>query len=322
MSGRAGAASPEMAAPGLAQPGLLACLSALTYVGVRRATRQLRGIARKPWPLLGLLAGIALFAGLQVLALDAVGEQGALDPSLLDPVLRFAPLLLAAALFASTFSTPLRLQVADVSWVLTAPGGSRALFARALLLRPLGYAAIGYLGASIARWSVGRPVNEVWKIALVAAAAGLALRLVSFGGHILVLRARAAVALRALAVIWGIGLLLAAVVELPGGGWLGLRPVVQSLLAGALQPSQLSGQWLLLVLAVLLAASMALVALVRGYEERARVAARQIAEAQEALRRFRSGQQLSLTQFRTGSGSCDRCPRCCGWAPPPPSSAS
>jgi len=125
----------------------------------------------------------ALFVGLQLLALDRVGEQDALDPSLLDPVLRFAPLLLAAALFFSTFSTPLRLQVADVSWVRTAPGGGRALFARALLLRPLGYAAIGYLGASIARWSLGRRVNEVWKIALVAAAAGLALRLTTCGSR-------------------------------------------------------------------------------------------------------------------------------------------
>jgi hypothetical protein len=303
MSGHAAGASPASSAPGAARAGLLACFSALTYVGVCRATRQLRGIAGKPWPLLGLLAAIALFAGLQLLALDRVGEQGALDPSLLDPVLRFAPLLLAAALFFSTFSTPLRLQVADVSWVLTAPGGGRALFARALLLRPLGYAAIGYLGASIARWSLGRPVNEVWKIALVAAAAGLALRLVSFGGHILVVRARAAVALRAVAVTWGIGLVLAAVVDLPGGGWLGLRPVVRPLLAGVLQPSQLSGQRLLVVMAVLLVASVALVAAARGFEERARLAARHIAEAQEALRRFRSGQQLSLTQFRTGSGS-------------------
>jgi len=121
---------------------------ALAYVGARRWRRRLR-----PWQVLALLAGVALMSGLQVLALRRVGTEGAPDPALLEPVLRFAPLLLPALLLMSTFSTPVRLEVADVSWVLTAPGGARALLARALLLRPLGYAV---MPCSVPRSHAGR----------------------------------------------------------------------------------------------------------------------------------------------------------------------
>jgi len=154
------------------------------------------------------------------------------------------------------------------------------------------------LGASIARWALGRPLSEVWKVALAGAAIGLALRLVSFGGHILVVRARAAIVLRALAVSWGGALLVAALHGFPGGARLGLRPVLERLLTGALQPAQISALWLLAALAVLLAATAALVAAARGFEERAQTLARQIAEAQESLRRSRSGQELTTITFR------------------------
>ncbi len=294
------------AVPSVARPergGMLACLSAMSYVGVRRWARRLRGVAGKPWPLLGLLVGVALFAGLQLLALDQLRPQAAPDPAVLDPVVRFVPLVLPILLFNSTFHSPLRLRVAAVSWVLTAPGGTRAAFLAALLLRPVRYAVIGYLATLVSRWSLGLTLTEAWKVALVGAAIGLVLRLTSFGGHILVVRARAALALRALAVAWGVGMLAGAVVGFPGSGWLGLRPLVGWLLVGAVRPERLSPVGLLMLLAGLVAAAGTLVAAARGYEERAETAARQIDEAQVTMRRSRSGQELMEKQFRTGQVS-------------------
>lgn len=283
-----------------AQSGVPACLVAMAYVGARRWDRRLRGVAGKPWALLGLFAGVALLASLQVLALERMGRQAGPDPGLLDPVVRFAPLLLPALLLMSTFSTPLRLHVADVSWVLTAPGGARAVFLSTLMLRPVRFAIIGYLGTVVSRWWLELAPTDAWKVALVAAAVGLVLRLVSFGGHILVVRARAHVALRVLAVAWGVGLLVTAVIDVPGGGWLGLRPLLGWLLAGVLAPERLAPIALLILLTGLIAGTGALVAAARGFEERAEAAARQIAEAQETMRRSRSGQELAATQFRTG----------------------
>ena len=268
-------------------------LSALVYISARRWRRRAR-----IWPLLGVLVGIALIAGVQALALSRVDDQGALDPAVLDPFLRFAPLLLPVLLLTSTYSTPLRLEVAEVSWVLTAPGGARALLARALLLRPVGYAAVGLLGASLARSLSGRSLQDVWKVALVGAVVGLAMRLISFGAHLLVVRAGAAVAIRGLALSWGGVLLLAALRDLPGGDWLGLRSVLERLVDVALQPAQHSATWLLVALGVLLAATLALVASARGFEERAQLVARQVAEAQEAQRGSLGRQELAATPLR------------------------
>lgn len=282
---------------------------ALAYVSARRWKRRVR-----LWPLIGLLAGVALLAGLQALALRRVDAQGTLDPAVLDPFLRFAPLLLPALLLMSTFSTPLRLEVAEVSWVLTAPGGTRALLTRALLLRPVGYAAIGFLGASLARSVSGRPLQDVWKVALVGAVIGLVMRLLVFGAHLLVVRARAAVALRALALAWGGTLLASAFTDLPGGSALGLRPVLERMVAVALDPAGTSAIWLLVMLAVLLTATVVLVATARGFEEPAQALARQIAEAQEALRRSPSGEQIAKPlrrKVRSLSGLSARS----GWSP-------
>jgi hypothetical protein len=161
-----------------------ASLLALGFVGLRRAARQLRGDMGRPWVLLGLAAAVAVVAGLQMRALDGVGATQAPGSGLTDPVLRVAPLALPAVLLASTFSTPLRLQIAEASWVLTAPGGARALLARGLLIQPLAVAVVGIAGTSIARWSLGRPLHDVWKVALAGAVVGLALRLLALGGHV------------------------------------------------------------------------------------------------------------------------------------------
>jgi hypothetical protein len=276
-------------------------LAALGYVGVRRSARRISSDARRPWALLALASGVAVVAALQALALDRTDAHGELDPGVLDALLSFGPLVLPALLFVSTFSSPLRLQVADVSWVLTAPGGARAVVARDLLLRPLTFAAVGVAGTSIARASVGRPLGDVWKVALAAAAAGLALRLVSFGGHLLVVRAGAALALRALAVAWGGAILAAAALDLPGGDALALRPLLEPLVTGVLDPSRLSTPWLLAALAVLLAAAGGVLAAARGFEERAHLAARRLAEMQEALREWRSGHEPArVTESRGG----------------------
>jgi hypothetical protein len=270
----------------------VSALPALGYVGTRRTLRTMRGAGGVPWPWLGLAASVALYTLIQWLALRGAGVNGEPDRELVDPILRFGPLLLPIALLRSTFSTPLRLQVAEVSWVLTAPGGPRALLTRELLLRPLGYALIGYTGASIARAAVGRPLAEVWKVALAGALVGLALRLLSFGGHMLSVRARAALPLRVLAAAWAAGMLAF-------GGWFALRPVFEPLLGAVFQPAGLSALALLIGLAALLALSAVLIVTVRGFEERAQAAARQFAEAQESLRRSRSGEQLTMATFRT-----------------------
>ena len=264
-------------------------LQALTYMGACRWKRRAR-----LWALLGLVAGLALIVGAQVVALRRVDAHGTLDPALLDPILRFSPLLLPAVLVISTFSSPLRLEVAEVSWVLTAPGGARALLARALLLRPLGYATAGLLGAVIARMASGRPLHDVWKVALVGALIGLALRLVSFGAHLLVVHAHAAIALRALGIAWGGALVVALLRDVPGGKWLGLRPVLRRMLDVAVQPALHSAAWPLIAVSLLVAATALVAGRARGIEERAHAAARELAEVQEALRgTARGGHGLS-----------------------------
>jgi hypothetical protein len=274
-------------------------LSALGYAGARRSIRQLRGTTGKPWPLLVALIALAAVTGLQVPALRHAGERGAPDPALLDPVLRFGPLVLPFVLLTSTFSTPLRLSAAEVSWVLIAPGGARALVARALLLRPLAYAAIAFTGASAARVLAGRPLEEAWTIALAGAVIALALRVVAFGGHILTVRARAAWPLRALAVIWGAALLTAAATDVPGGDVIALRPLFEPLAAGVLGPTRLDVAGLLVAAGALLAVALTIVAAVRGVEERAQVAARRFAEVQASLRNLHSEQPQRPTSFGT-----------------------
>ncbi|MEA2466982.1 MAG: hypothetical protein QOJ57_1108, partial [Thermoleophilaceae bacterium] len=71
------------------------------------------------------------------------------------------------------------------------------------------------------------------------------------------------------------------------------------LLVGVLQPARLSGTALAVALVELVGLAMTLIVTARGFEEPARVAARQIAEAQEQLRRARSGEQLTMASFRT-----------------------
>lgn len=277
---------------------------ALAHVGTRRTARRVRSDARRPWAWLGLAVVLAAIAGLQALALERSDAQGRLDSDVLDPLLAFGPLVLPLLLIVSTFTVPLRLKVADATWVLTAPGGSRAVVARDLLLRPLAFAALAIAATTIARAAVGRPIGEVWKIALAGATVGLAFRIVMFGGHLLVVRAKAAVALRVAAACWGAAMLAAAAFDGRLSDALLLRSVTEPLLEGVLEPSRLSAAVLLGALVVLLALAGAVLVAARGFEERAHVAARRLASAQEAFRQWQGGHEPALaTGTRTGVSS-------------------
>lgn len=90
----------------------------------------------------------------------------------IDPVLRFAPLLLPVLLWRSTGRSPPRPQVADVSRLLTAPGGPRAVIVWKMLILPLVYALVAFLGTLLARCWLGPPLGPTWNVALAGAVVG------------------------------------------------------------------------------------------------------------------------------------------------------
>ncbi|MDQ2741238.1 MAG: hypothetical protein M3Z66_02915 [Chloroflexota bacterium] len=98
--------------------------------------------------------------------------------------------------------------------------------------------------------------------------------------------------------------------------WLDLRPITERLAAGTLDPAAVSGGGLLTILAILLVLSALVITGASGFQERAENAARQGAQAQEALR-TRSGQEMWATMFRSGVPSPLRTARY-----PEPASAS
>ncbi|MDQ2831370.1 MAG: hypothetical protein M3Y74_20280, partial [Chloroflexota bacterium] len=279
--------------------GAAACLRAMGYVARRRWARRLRGVAGKPWELLALLLAVALIAVGEVAALRQ-SAAGAAYLTRIDLALRLAPLVLTLVIGRATSRSPLRLAVADVSWLLTAPGGARAVFIWKLLARPVQFAVAGYLGTVAARWWLGLPLGQAWTAVLAGAIIALAARLASFGSYIIAIRARAGAALRALAVLWALALIVAALVDVPGREWIALRPVTDRLAIAVLEPAAASTVWLLILLAALLATAALLTAAARGFEERAETAARQGARVHEEMRRTRSGQEMMAAQFRTG----------------------
>lgn len=281
------------------QGDTVACLRAMAYLNTHQWLRRLRGLGGKPWELLGFTIAVLLVAVWEVLALQHFGTGATLNLRPIDPILRFVPLLLPFLLWRSAGRSPLRLRIADVSWLLTAPGGPRAVIAWKLLLRPLAYAFVAFLGTVLARWWLNLPVGDRWKVVLIGAIVGLTIRLVSVGGHILAIRIRAATAVRIISVIWGLGLLASAVLTFPGSVWLDLRPITERLVAGTLDPAAVSGGWLLTILAILLVLSALVITGASGLQERAENAARQGAHAQEALR-TRSGREMWATMFRSG----------------------
>ncbi|MGI8825293.1 MAG: hypothetical protein ACR2JC_06585 [Chloroflexota bacterium] len=235
--------------------GTLACLRAMTYLAARQRLRQLRGLGMKPWGLLGFTIAIALLAFGEILALRHLGSGSTLNLRPIDHALRFVPLLLPFLLWRAAGRSPMRLQVEDVSWLLTAPGGPRAIVCWKLVLRPLAYAFVGFLSTLLARWWSGLPPAARWEIVPVGLIVGLTIRLASIGGHIVTVRAHAGKAVRIVSVIWGLALLAAALVRFPGRDWLDLHPIVDRLVAATLDPGTVSGGWLLTVLVMLLVPS-------------------------------------------------------------------
>lgn len=228
--------------------GTVACLRTMTYLTTRQWLRRLRGLGGKPWALLGLAIAVGLVAVGEVLALHHLGTSTPLNLRPIDPLLRFAPLLLPFLLWRAIVRAPLRAQVADVSWLLTAPGGPRAMVAWKLLVRPLAYALAVFLGTLLARWWSGLSLGAGWKFALIGAIVGLTIRLVSIGGHLIEVRTHVGTAVRVVAVSWGLVVSMAALLTFPGSAWLDLRPVTERIVAGALDPSAVSGWWLLTLL--------------------------------------------------------------------------
>lgn len=106
---------------------------AITYLAARRWWRRLLMAREQPWALVGVVVGLAMSAVLQFFLLRSTAKAS-LPPVVVDLVAQLAPFLLPVAAFSATFRSPLRLDTADVAWVLTAPGGSRMLLARHLFV--------------------------------------------------------------------------------------------------------------------------------------------------------------------------------------------
>lgn len=280
--------------------GMVACLRAMGYIIWRRWLRRIRGVSGRPWGLLVLILAAAAVAAGEIAVLRQTEAAQSAYLNRIDLVLRLAPLLLALVIGRATVRSPLRLTVADISWLLTAPGGTRAAFVWKLLARPLLGAVIGYLGTVLSHWWLGLPLGQAWKAALAGAIIALALRFTSFASYILTIRLKAGLVLRAVAGLWAIALIVVALVNVPGGNWIELRPVTDRLAIGLLEPAAASVPWLLAFLMALLLAGAVLSVAARGFEERAETAARQAAQAQETMRRTRSGQELMAAQYRSG----------------------
>lgn len=289
-------------------PAVLACVRAMGYVTVRRWLRRLRGIAGKPWALLGLAIGVALLAGAQILALRQAPTGQQLDRDLVDLITSLVPLVLPLLLLSATLRSLLRLDVADVSWLLTAPAGARAVFAWKVLLRPIQYGLTGVVAGLVSRLWLGLPPTQAWKVAAAAAVAGLLVRVVSYGGHLLAIRAGMRIPLRVAAGAWAAALITGALLDFPGAWWVQIRPVTQRLVTAVLDPGAAHGGELVILLAAALVVAAVLVGQARGFQESAEAAARQDAHAQETMRRDRSGLEAGTNYFRTGLRSLPGAP--------------
>lgn len=278
----------------------MACVRACGYVTVRQRLRRLRGIAGKPWGLLGLVLGVGLVAAVQLVTLRQAPVSQGLGRGLVERLTEIVPLMLPLLMFTATFRSPLRLNVADVSWLLTAPGGRRAVFGWQVILRPAQYALIGGVATVVSRWQLSLPLGSAWKVAVVAATVGLVLRITSYGAHLVAVRAHARVPLRILAAVWALVLVSASVTDFPGEAWVQLLPMTQRLLAAGVDPGSVASSWLLAMLAAAVAVAALLIAIASGFQEAAEDTARQGEQAQETMRRSRSGQEMGAKAFRTG----------------------
>ncbi|MGO1052814.1 hypothetical protein [Crossiella sp. CA198] len=274
---------------------------AWAYLALRRWRRRFLLTREKPGALIGVLLGLVLSVGAQIYLLRLTsGAQ--LPPLLVELVSPFAPFLLPVVALAATFRTPLRLDVADVSWLLTAPGGRRILLARHLFGHPVLLAVFAGGGAALARVFLGQPVLPAWKLGLVVGVVVLTVRLTGLLAH---LAARHAAVLARLVVL-GAGAGLAVTVgepELRG------EVLVQRWLLALLDPASVEAGWVLWPVAVAALLAALTIWLARGYVEAADERARQNAELQVTLRTDSSGLEVGANWFQSGMRSWSGSPR-------------
>lgn len=269
---------------------------AISYLTARRWRRRLLMAREKPWALLGVVAGMAMSATLQVFLLRSA-STASLPPATVDLVAQLATLLVPVIAFSATFRSPLRLDVADVSWGLTAPGGPRVLLARHLFGYPVLLALLGGLGGVLSRSLVSLPVIPAWKVAVVLGGAVLAVRLVALLAHLFALHAP--VLTRVFLLAWTVALAVATVSGAPTSSARG-EPVVRRWVLAITNAEAVEAPWVLLpCLAVTLLAVVA-VCTVRGYIESADDRARQNAELQVSMRRDTTGLETGANWFRSG----------------------
>ncbi|GAA3220831.1 hypothetical protein [Nonomuraea helvata] len=274
---------------------------ALGYLSLTAWLRRVREL--RPWRMLLLLAVAALVSLLQLklrlLALAPPGQDG-----VAGRVTVIAPLVLPLLLLTATRRSPLRLATADVSWLLTAPGGGRAVLARHLLAGPARFSLMVLAAGTLSRWAAGLDPAPAWQPAAACAVLLLLFRLAACARHLLALGPAATLlATRAAGAVWGVAMLASYASDLPTAAWLRLAPLAQGLMDVAFEPAPGSAFPLLAALASLVCAVALLVAVADGYQEPADSAAREAAGAREVLRHSNSGQELGAERFRPGVAS-------------------
>ncbi|MEW9552466.1 hypothetical protein [Nonomuraea sp. NPDC050783] len=280
---------------------LAAAGRALGYLSLAAWLRRLREL--RPWRVLLLLAGAALVALLQlqlrVLALAPPDQDG-----VAARVTAVAPLVLPLLLLTATRRSPLRLATADASWLLTAPGGGRAVLARHLLAGPARFSLMVLAAGLLSCWGAGLDPALAWQPAAACAVLLLLLRLATCARHLLALGPAATLrCTRAVGTVWGMAMLASYLSGSPAAAWVRLAPLAQGLMGVVFEPAAGAASPLLAALASLVLAAGLLVAVAGGYQEPADSAAREAAGAREVLRHSASGQELGAERFRSGVAS-------------------
>ncbi|MCK2242103.1 MULTISPECIES: hypothetical protein [unclassified Crossiella] len=262
------------------------------YLTLRRWRRRVLLTKERPGALIAVVLGLLVSVTLQITVLGAT-TGAALPSSLVDIVGMCAPFLLPVVALTATFRTPLRLDVADVSWLMTAPGGRRVLLARHLFGYPVLLALLAGGGAAVSRALMSQPVLPAWKLAFVVGVAVLTVRLIGLMAHL--------AARRATWITRGVVLVFAGALALTiGEPVLRGELVVQRWLLTLVEPAAVGAQWVVVPMAGVALLAAVVIWRARGYVEAADERARQNAELQVAMRRDTSGLETGSNWFQTG----------------------
>jgi len=269
---------------------------AMGYLAAHRWRRRLLMTREKPGVLLAVVAGMAASVALQFWLLRRA-STASFPPTAVDLVAQLAPLLLPAIALSATFRSPLRLDVADASWLLTAPGGPRVLLARHLFGFPLLQAALGGLGGVLSRSLMSLPAAPAWKVAVVVGGAALIVRVLGMLAHLSALRAP--LLTRILALSWAAALAIVAVAgeqaaRLTGEG------VARRWVVAIIDSEVVEAGWILVPFFAIALLAVVVLCVARGYIEPADDRARQNAELQVSTRRDTTGLETGASWFRSG----------------------